>query len=537
MATAARVVGSRTGGARPPAALPAYLMFTGGGRVIPTGFFGMSVEYKELRVYERASALFDRVIGLIRPRDGGPMLLRVGGKSADHVWWKTATGRPPPWVTRIGDAWLARLNDLVRRGDLRLMLDLNLAVHSPALAVDFVKAVVRALPRGALAGAELGNEPDLYWRQPWLAKQRVPGTSRDVPIDWTVDYSALDYRRDYEDYARALASEVPAIPLGGPEIVSSKASWLSAITGLGPLDPSFIAIHRYAASTCWPASSPYYPTISMLLSSAATSGLAATVSGAAVFAHRDALALRLTEVNSVSCGGNAGVTDSFASALWTPDALFELLRAGVDGVNWHFRPATLNAPFHLDAHGIEPLPELYGLAVFARMTHGPADLLTTALSSSPGLNLKAWAVENRGAVNVLLINKGPRPAKVTLPAPTGTTGDAAVSALKAPRIDATTGVTFGGRWIANDGRWHGHTVTIDVSQLGGAYQVSVAGYSAVVVTMRRTRARTATIAASSPCQWAYRRRSHVACLRRGAGPAKLGPLMPVQASRAPAHRS
>jgi hypothetical protein len=33
------------------------------------------------------------------------------------------------------------------------------------------------------------------------------------------------------------------------------------------------------------------------------------------------------------------VSDTFATALWAPDALFELLRAGIDGVNVHVRPS------------------------------------------------------------------------------------------------------------------------------------------------------------------------------------------------------
>ena len=39
------------------------------------------------------------------------------------------------------------------------------------------------------------------------------------------------------------------------------------------------------------------------------------------FAHENGMQFRVTELNSVSCGGNAGVADSFATALWAPDAL------------------------------------------------------------------------------------------------------------------------------------------------------------------------------------------------------------------------
>jgi hypothetical protein len=482
IAAGADAGGAAAHGSLPP--LDASLTFVGGGHPIPTSFYGLSVEYNELRAFEQAGPIFDRVISMIRPRDGAPMLLRIGGKSADHVWWKTATEPPPRWVTKLGDAWLARLGALVRADDLRVLLDLNLAVHSATLAVDFVSAAERALPRGAVAGLEVGNEPDLYSRETRLEQQRIRSTGRGVPPNWTLNYSADDYRRDYETYARILGENVPGIPLGAPEIISPKTNWLEAMTAVGPLRPSFLAIHRYASSNCWPVTSPYYPTIPLLLQEAASAGLARSVRTAAAFAHVHHMTLRLSEVNSVSCGGNAGVADSFATALWAPDALFEMFRAGVDGVSWHIRPNTLNAPFQLKPGGIEPLPELYGLALFARMTHGPASLLNTKVVVAPGLDLKAWAVRKGGSATVLLINKGERDASVTLPVGTDPATPAVVRMLEAPSITATTGTRFAGRWIGSDARWHGHEIATEVPESAGRYHVLVPAYSAAAVSLR-----------------------------------------------------
>lgn len=463
------------------APLPASLTFTGGSQRIPQSFFGLSIEYKELYTYESAGSAFERAISLVRPRDGEPMLLRIGGKSADHVWWQSAKESPPQWVTKIGYPWLTALSELVRRDDLHVMLDLNLAVHSATMAGNFAVAAIKTLPQASLVGLEVGNEPDLYWRQPSLEKQRIRSTARGVPLHWTTNYSAPGYRRDFTDYARGLATRVPGIPLGADEIISSKPDWLAAVTGLGRLAPGFIAIHRYASSTCWPSTSPYYPTIPLILRENASAGLARTVQNAVSLAHANHMALRLTEVNSVSCGGNHGVTDSFASALWTPDTLFEMIRAGVDGVNWHIRPATVNAPFHFAGHGIVALPELYGLAVFAQMTHGPASLLNTSLSGSSALHVKAWAVRKGGAGTVLLINKGASDADVTLPAGSG--AGATVRMLTAPKIGSTGGVRFGGQWIGSDARWHGRQVATAVTARGGVYRVLVPAYSAAAISL------------------------------------------------------
>ena len=77
-----------------------------------------------------------------------------------------------------------------------------------------------------------------------------------------------------------------------------------------------------------------------MLSEQVTAGLAASVTQAVQFAHSHGMALRLTEVNTVSCGNDASVAGSFATALWTPDALFEMIKVGVDGVSWEVRPRT-----------------------------------------------------------------------------------------------------------------------------------------------------------------------------------------------------
>ena len=82
------------------------------------------------------------------------------------------------------------------------------------------------------------------------------------------------------------------------------------------------------------------------------------------------LPVRLTEINSVTCGGLAGVSDTFATALWAPDALFELAQAGVQAVNLHARVYTYNEPFTFDSHGLLARPLLYGLILFVR-TLGP----------------------------------------------------------------------------------------------------------------------------------------------------------------------
>ena len=435
------------------------------------------MEYTGLETYEQEGPLIDRVIAMIRPENGSRMFLRIGGKSADHFYWDTPTAGAPPGVFDIGQNWLNDLSSLVSRDRLRVMLDLNLAVHSPTMEVAFAKAANATLPRSTLAGLEIGNEPDLYHLQKKLQVERVPTTLKSIPVTWQRGYSPSDYRRDYITYARALKAALPNVPLGGPETISDKPQWLSAIEGLGRLNPGFLTIHRYASSNCWPTSSPFYPSIPLLLNQSSSEGLASTVSGAVAYAHSLHQALRLSEVNSISCGGNRGVANSFATALWAPDALFAMISQGVDQVSWHIRRNSVNAPFNPVPAGIQAMPELYGLAAFAQMTGPGARLDTTSISG--GLNLSAWAVRSQRGLQVLVINKGARAANVSLHMGYGT---ASVKRLRAPGVGAEKGVTFGGQTIGSDALWQGHEVVTAVRGNDGTYGIPVGGYSAALVS-------------------------------------------------------
>jgi hypothetical protein len=436
--------------------------------------------YNEVTAYADGGSAFDPVIALIRPEDGGPMLLRIGGRSADRAYWETSVAHAPSAAFEIGQPWLRSLSELAARDRLHVMLDLNLAVHSPTLATDFARAALHSLPRGSLAGLEVGNEPDRYWAQPTLDQERIPTTEPSTPSNWALRYTAEDYRRDYAAYASRLRAEFPTIPLGGPDVARSTIPWLASIQGLGRSSPQFLTIHRYASSSGWPPTSPWYPTVRLFLSEASTSGLAAGVRTASEFAHSHHETLRVSEMNTFSSGQLPNIAESFATALWVPDALFELIRAGADGVNWQTRTNRTNAPFHFTLDGIEPSPELYGLAVFAEMTEPGARLLNTRLVAASRLRLKAWTVRFGRGLRVLLINKGPQTASVSLHL--GPAGTAYVRHLRAPGVDASTGVTFGGQSIGSDGRWHGREVAVAIAGRAGVYNVRVPGYNAALVS-------------------------------------------------------
>jgi hypothetical protein len=465
--------------------LPARVRLSdAGSRSIPESFLGLSVEVSELSTYARAGAAVDRVLGLLRPLPASSIPLRVGGSSADRAYWQVPALAAPRWVVGLDDAWVGELAALAARDRLRVTLGLNLAVHSPAMAVSLASAVAHALGPAGLAGLAIGNEPDLFAYDPGLQRERIASTLQSTPQRWTRRYSPSGYRGDYIAYARALAGALPGVALLGPETTSAGRRWLAALGGLGRLGPRVLTVHRYRLSSCWARDSPSYPRIPTLLDESATAGLAHRLRSAVRFARRAGRSLVVSEINSMSCGGTAGVADAFATALWAPDVLFELAGAGVGGVNWHMRPQKLNAPFEVMGGAIRPLPELYGLAVFVQMLGTDARLLHTRISAARGLHVKVWAVRSRERDTVLLINKGVRAAGVSI-AGFPARGRARLQRLLAPSVRSRDHVTFGGRWIGPDGGWHGRVVTTALARGRGSYHVRVPRYSAALLSFTR----------------------------------------------------
>jgi hypothetical protein len=444
-------------------------------RSIPPDFFGLSVESNELAQYESAGPLFDRMISLMRAQDGGPTLLRIGGTSADEVYW----GDPQPaprFVTELDPTWMSQLGSLARRDRLRVELVLNLAVHSPSMAVAFAQAARAALPNDGLAGLAIGNEPDLYKRQARYQQERIATTIPSTPTDWTDGYSSTEYRSDYLTYAAAIEKALTGTPLEAPDLTFPNVEWPSELVGTGGLAPRTIAIHRYAAATCSIGQRLRAPTDVSFLGDRYSAGLAESLDNDVAFAHAHRAALRVTEMNSISCSRKAGIASSFATALWSLDALFEMLRVGVDGINWHIRPNEPNSPFHLTGSGLQPLPELYGLTLFGKML-GPASLLMSTASGSP--DLKAWAVRSGTGLRLLLINRSARTLDATADIPNAA-GVMRLARLEAPGLGARRGVTLAGRSIGPDGQWVGTEKIELIRPTHNRYEVSVPAFSAAL---------------------------------------------------------
>ncbi len=448
-------------------------------RPVPRSYLGLSTEYWALPLYASRLGLFERAISLLRVQGDGPLLLRVGGDSADRSFWDPRDQVLPDWTYPVTPQWASVLAKLVRQEKLRLIIDLNLITSSPTLAAAWAQAAETELPRHSIVGFEVGNEPDIYRHAAWIRE-----THARLVVGLPPALTADDYVADFRSYAAALQAVAPGVPLLGPALANPHlhARWVTTLVASRPPGLSTVTVHGYVYSGCVHRRSARYPTIARLLSQHATAGLAAELSADIRAAHRAGLRFRLSELNSVNCGGRRGISDAFATALWAPEVLFDLLHAGVDGVNLHMRADTINAPFAVNSSGLVARPLLYGLVAFVRTLGDRPRLVPVSVRAKNSLGLHAWAIRSGDeGLNVLMVNDGRRDVRVRLVLPAR--GRATIQRLLARSPGSLSGVTFDGQWIGHDGRWHGTPSNETVTPgRRGYYTVTVPRYSAALVS-------------------------------------------------------
>src|SRR5207245_7326341 len=150
------------------------------------------------------------------------------------------------------------------------------------------------------------------------------------------------------------------------------------------LRPTLLTGHHYPLG-CHDSSAP---TIERLLSVATRRSEDLSLERYMRVARAAGISFRLDETNSVSCGGRAGISDTFASALWAVSYIARSMAAGAAGINFHGDPANcrgyapLCAPTseRLQTGALSVRPEWYAL------------LLTKALIGDYPLATRlAWA--------------------------------------------------------------------------------------------------------------------------------------------------
>jgi hypothetical protein len=464
-------------------------------RPVADDFLGLALEYNTIPEWSGpgAAGVNAPLMGLMRGLDPvGRPLVRVGGQSTDRSWWPVPGLARPLGVTYdLTTAWTAAARTLARSLDAQLMLGLNLEANRTRIPAQESRRLLAWVVPRYVSSFQLGNEPELYHTTPWyrvLHGRPIPWYSKVGQRVFArgASYDPLDFT---SEFSRMIAG-LPKLPLAGPE--TGNPDWMQVFTGL--VSPSsrvrMLTFHGYGTSGCArnPAD-PRYPTIPHLLSPSASRGLVDGFAPDVALAHRDGATIRLDELGSVTCNGRAGVSNTMASALWVMDALFSLAAAGVDGVNLHTFPNSVNGLFDFRQSGgrwqavVHPLYD--GALMFARAAPPGSRLLRIATGTQE--QIRAWAtLGSDRQVRVLLINDSLNAGtRAVIHAPFGYgSSPAPLQRLLAPSVSATSGVTLGGQQFGTTSTGVlAPPVAQTVAAASGSYTVSLPAGSAALLVL------------------------------------------------------
>jgi hypothetical protein len=462
-------------------------------RPIASGFLGLALEYRSVPTLVGDPGSVNPVLlQLIRNLDPtGRPEIRIGGQSTDRTWWPIAHYTQPLGITYdLTPSWIARARALAAALDARMSLGLGLEANRPRIDAVEAQHLLSGIGRPYIDSLQIGNEPELYAVLPWY--RELNGT----PVPWYDTTGSPVYARSpgygpdqfAADYERVRAA-VPRVPIAGPEtgnldILARFAQFLSPHS-----QERTLTWHAYGLNDCVTnSSSPQYPSVPNLLSTTASRGIIDGIGPYVADAHRDGASFRVDEMGSVSCNGQPGVSNTFASALWVLDALFADVTAGVDGVDLHTYPGSDNGLFDfVRVHGhvqgiVHPL--YYGALMFAQAAPVGSRLLGVH-ASDPG-EVRSWATLGPdGSTRVLVINDDLSSAAAVDLGITGTRGTASLERLSAPSAGATAGISLGGRGFG--ARTASGTlrapVTHPIVADGGRYGFTVPAAGAALITV------------------------------------------------------
>jgi hypothetical protein len=451
--------------------------------VIPSGFVGLSTELWAIPSFAGSdpAALNPAFLQLVRNlAPGAQPVIRLGGDSTDWSWWPVPHTKTPPGIRyTLTPQWMQITREFVKDTHARLIVGVNLEADSRRLASVEAHALVSGLGASSIRALEIGNEPELYGSFGWYrtaSGHEVPGRPRS--------YDQTSFESDFSSFAKSM----PKVPLAGPS--TGSPTWLSTLGRFLAAEPkvSVATVHAYPLKHCVATN---HVTIGEMLSDSSSAGLAARVAPLAAAAHRHHVPLRIDEINSVSCGGERGVSDTYATALWSLDTMFALARAGVDGVNIHTPPRSTNQMFTvLQVNGTWQVyvhPNYYGLLMFAQATPPGSRLLS--ISRSGGAGLTTWATIGPDRTRrMVVINKRTAGSRVVAIRALAGAGSATLELMRAPAITSKTGITIGGQGFGaqtSTGELAGTPQTATLKPSKGRYTFTLPAASAALLTIPR----------------------------------------------------
>ena len=453
---------------RPPSASVSIDPQAVAGPVVPADFLGLSFEADSLPTIAGYGGAGD-LVNLMRSL--GPGVMRFGGISVDTEAAWAQEGAAPAWAhTAITPQDLQGIAALADATGWRVLLGVTFGHYEPAAAAQEAQTA-QSLLGASLEGIAIGNEPDRY----------VADELRSSP------WSFADYLTEANAYRAAIAAVAPAVPIAGPDASSAQAvlSWVSEVAAAE--HPALLTAHYYPLTRC----EQYAPKLSDLLSPVTRANESAILEQLSAIALAEKIPLRLDETNNVSCRGQPGVSDVFASALWAVDYIARAMASGVAGLNFHdliaepetYSPLVAGDAQELASGALHANPEWYAL-LLSHSLLGDQPIRAEVAGGSDTLTAGAFASPD-GSLRVVLVDFAPSGSHQLLVhlrlSPSFASGT--IMRLTAPGFSARSGVTLGGSAVGPEGTWSPVAALPQLTGRPGALALDMPAASAALVTL------------------------------------------------------
>jgi len=472
---------------------------------IGPNFLGISLELSYIDQYfgsskDAISPLTHYLHSLSPAGTNYPLRLRLGGNSMDSANFVSSQtevvirGQGPSTEDvpcSIGPATFDLANAVTNSlpGGMSWLVGLSLRDPASPNIVAVAAAAEKSLG-SSLDAFLLGNEPDLY-----TSHGNRPGITNYTTQDYFKEFGQV-IGEMHNSSSGDLLSKQAGPRLGGPTVC---CRWdLNALLGDGYIqnfhdDLKYISLQHYPQNNCGGTHKyglEYYLSHKNVteLASWQNAGIANMSSNPA-----DTQKAIISEFNTASCGGISGVSDAFASAIWTVDYALQMgmldsqgKNGGFNGVYLHTRELNVTYSLFLPWPGSsiwKARPQYYShLVMRAALT--PYSALSAGGSDGSG----SWVVDvNLGEGNdaqaayaiydvdksskpgatparLVLINYDDSPTTFSISSPPSNVSqswqDISAIFLSAPSLDfsydtnssAQANVTWGGQTLVN-GTW------------------------------------------------------------------------------------
>lgn len=443
-------------------AMPAAAAFT----PVPANFTGLGYEVSSVAQAGLLSDGNSKYVQLVMNL-GAKGVLRLGGIVADDTRYSAeGPARASAKDTVIDRASLLRLRGFLEATGWTAIWSVNFGKGTLPDAMEEAKAVHKALgPR--LEAIELGNEVENYGHGALASGSAL----RPAP------YTFASYLTEYRAWHRQLVAAVPRLHFAAPDTAGS-TEWVEQMAAHADGDVQLLTTHYYRGDQ-------QTATLGQLLQPDAA--LLAKIQRLRVASRQSGIPWRLCETNSFFGGGRAGVSDTFAAALWTLHLMLELACGGCAGLNVETgvnQLGVLSVYSPIRATERDPGeaaagPAYYGMLAFAATGAAGAAIAPIQLDLEQ-MGLYGYEVKQHGRrLSIVCVNLGGQNRVVRIPAetmPLAGTVAPLVLRLAAASLRSRQDVSFGGAQVDAQGMWEPAT-----SERAYTDRLAVSAGTAVVV--------------------------------------------------------